>query len=146
MGRIIILHLLYYMLRHTARVRKVVYFLAFLSMGLGIGTLLLSYGYLTYQRYQNKRACIAWLEETAMDLKLDAIVLEVTEPSDCEQVFSLSQQAPDQIRLCPCQGDTSDFPALQEGDSLHKPNGTLYIEVYRGGTSPSGRFRYPCCK
>ncbi|MEO1452063.1 MAG: hypothetical protein AAFV07_21200, partial [Bacteroidota bacterium] len=71
------------MLRHTPRVRKAVYFMGFLSMGLGVCTLLLSYGYLTYQHYMEGRSCETWLSETAVGLELSTTVVSVEDVSAC---------------------------------------------------------------
>lgn len=133
------------MLQHTPKVRKVVYFLAFLSMGLGVSTLLISYAYLTYGEYKGQQACEVWLAETASDLTLAARVTAIERVSDCERLVSLNQNMPDQVRLCNCGRREKEIPPVYIGDSLHKATGTLYIQLFREGTSIPQSFSYPCC-
>lgn len=131
-----------YMLNHTPQVRRIVRGLAYTSIGLGIFTFAVVYGYFALNRTQAP-SCEAWLEEVIRPLAYTSTIERVEQPASCKAKLWLGEEGPDFVVVCLCEDSALNIQAIHEGDTIIKEKDSLILTL-SGQHSIS--MPYPCCE
>ena len=132
------------MFDHTPRYRRIVYGMAYLTIGIGFLTFFVPGGYYFYKNNKEGTACEEWLVDQIQPLHYTSEVQEVKEKEECRYEIELDIQVPAYFLICQCPEENNLASWIQVGDSIFKKSGEMTLIVKRENTLRI--FDYPCCE
>ncbi|MEL6134291.1 MAG: hypothetical protein AAFR59_13085 [Bacteroidota bacterium] len=132
------------MFDHTPRYRRIVYGMAYLTLGIGFLTAFLIGGYYFYLTQRPGTSCEEWLVEQIQPLAYESKVQQVTERADCRYEIELDIPVPSYFLVCQCRENNNLASWIRSGDSIFKKSGEMTLSVKRENTMRI--FTYPCCE